>query len=134
MEDKLKEQFGLRSSSFDFSAGWITDERLIAAHTAFAGRPAGGSAGKALDLCCGTGRMGRALLSTGWDVRGLDICGDMIAIASRYFPAVEGKAEKMPFPSDTFDLVVCRQTFQFLQAADALAEISRILVPGAGLS
>jgi ubiquinone/menaquinone biosynthesis C-methylase UbiE len=57
----------------------------------------------------------------------------MVSIASRYFPAVEGKAEKIPLETASVGLVVCRQTFQFLQAQDALAEIGRVLAPGGKL-
>ncbi|MDD5669261.1 MAG: class I SAM-dependent methyltransferase [Candidatus Omnitrophica bacterium] len=125
LEQKLKKQFATRSSTFDDSANWITDKNLIRVHMNLAGKPRG----KALDLCCGTGRIGRALLSKGWDVEGLDICGSMAGISSRYFPVSEGSAEKMPFESKSFHLLICRQTFQFLNTARVLSEISRVLVP-----
>jgi SAM-dependent methyltransferase len=126
MDDKLKSQFSIRSADFDVSANWISDAGLIRAHVDLAG-PA---KGKALDLCCGTGQVGRALKAAGWDVQGLDICHDMAGISSRFFPVREGKAEKMPFESGFFNAVVCRQAFQFLQARDALSEIRRALAPG----
>jgi len=125
LEQKLKEQFATRSSTFDDSANWITDNNLIRVHTDLAGKPRG----KALDLCCGTGRIGRALSSKGWDVKGLDLCGSMAGISSRYFPVSEGSAEKMPFESKSFHLVVCRQTFQFLNTSQVLSEVSRVLAP-----
>lgn len=125
MDDKLKEQFAVRSAEFDISANWVTDAQLIGAHTELAGKPSG----KALDLCCGTGQIGRSLVSIGWDVRGLDICSHMVKISSHYFPVSEGKAEKMPFESNFFQLVVCRQTFQFLNIKEVLSEITRVLIP-----
>jgi len=125
MDNKLKEQFAVRSAEFDISANWITNAKLIGAHVELAGEPSG----KALDLCCGTGQIGRSLKSIGWDIQGLDICGHMVKISSCYFPVSEGKAEKMPFESNSFQLVVCRQAFQFLNIKDVLSEIARVLVP-----
>jgi SAM-dependent methyltransferase len=66
-------------------------------------------------------------------VRGLDICADMVKISGRHFPVLQAKAEKMPFADNTFHLVACRQTFQFLDAAQTLSEIRRVLVPGGQL-
>lgn len=126
IDAKLKGQFGIRSSEFDVSANWITSESLIAAHVELAGKPCG----QALDLCCGTGQVGRALKAAGWDVRGLDICEDMVSISSRCFPVSCGKAEKLSFEQGMFKLVVCRQAFQFLNAKEALSEISRVLASG----
>ncbi|MFH1655280.1 MAG: class I SAM-dependent methyltransferase [Candidatus Omnitrophota bacterium] len=124
-EHKLKKQFDLRCAEFDLSANWITDKELIRSHTALAGSPCG----KALDLCCGTGQIGRALKSQGWDVLGLDISDGMIGISSQYFPVSKCAAEEMPFPSHCFHLVVCRQTFQFLNARKVLSEVARVLAP-----
>ncbi|MFA5005171.1 MAG: class I SAM-dependent methyltransferase [Candidatus Omnitrophota bacterium] len=129
MDNKLKIQFAARSAEFDLSAKWITDPGLISAHTELAGKPQG----KALDLCCGTGRIGRALKENGWNVRGLDICAEMARISSQHFCVLQAKAEKIPFADNSFHLVTCRQTFQFLNAAEALSEIRRVLVPGGNL-
>lgn len=126
MDNKLKEQFAIRCAEFDISANWVTDKELIRLHTDLAGKPSG----KALDLCCGTGQIGRSLKTAGWDIQGLDICGPMVKISSEYFPVSEGKAEKLPFKPDFFKLVVCRQTFQFLNIKEVLSEITKALVPG----
>lgn len=125
LENKLEEQFTIRSVKFDVSANWITDERLIYAHADLAGC----SSAKALDLCCGTGQVGRALKRKGWDVNGLDICNMMVKISSRYFPVSQGKAEEIPFASNRFQLVACRQAFQFLNTQEVLSEIIRVLNP-----
>jgi len=125
MDNKLKEQFAIRSAEFDISANWVTNKELIRLHTDLAGKPSG----KALDLCCGTGQIGQSLKAIGWNVKGLDICSHMVKISSQYFPVSEGKAEKIPFESDSFQLVVCRQAFQFLNIKEVLSEIARVLVP-----
>lgn len=122
----IKRQFSIRSAEFNISANWVTDKKLIRTHADLAGEPSG----KALDLCCGTGIIGRSLKENGWDVKGLDICRDMVKVSSRYFPTLEGMAEKIPFKTGFFRLVVCRQTFQFLDMRKALAEIARVLAPG----
>ncbi|MBU0547954.1 MAG: class I SAM-dependent methyltransferase [Candidatus Omnitrophica bacterium] len=124
-EHKLKKQFDLRCAEFDLSANWITNKELIRSHIDLAGP----SCGRALDLCCGTGQIGRALKSQGWDVYGLDISDGMARMSSRYFPVSKCAAERMPFSSHYFHLVVCRQTFQFLNAQKVLSEVARVLAP-----
>lgn len=124
MDNKLKEQFAIRCAEFDISANWITNKELIGAHTDLAGKPKG----KTLDLCCGTGQIGRRLKEIGWDVQGLDICDQMVEISQQFFPVSQGKAEKMPFEPNSFNLAVCRQAFQFLNVKEVLSEIARVLV------
>lgn len=123
---KLIRHFNIRSGEFDISACWITDRKLISAHVVLAGEPSG----EAMDLCCGTGQVGRALRKNGWRVKGLDIAENMIKSASSFFPVFRGKAENIPFESSSFNLVVCRQSFQFLDVKKVLSEISRILILG----
>lgn len=123
--EKIVKQFDLRSDVFNISASWITDKNLIQAHVDLAGNVHG----EALDLCCGTGQIGRALKNKGWKVTGLDISENMMGISSNYFDVSQGKAEKMPFESNRFHLVVCRQSFQFLDIEAVLSEIKRVLVP-----
>ncbi len=124
-EKKIKEQFSIRSKEFDLSANWVRDENLIQAHVELAGDPRG----EALDLCCGTGQIGRALKENGWNVKGLDITENMVRISSNYFPTFQGNAENIPFEPNRFHLIVCRQSFQFLRAKMVLPEIARALVP-----
>lgn len=125
LKNKLEKQFAIRSMEFDVSANWITNEKLICAHTDLAGA----HSARSLDLCCGTGQIGRVLKQKGWNVYGLDICSSMAKISSHYFPVSRGKAEEMPFESSRFKLVVCRQAFQFLDLRKVLPEIIRVLKP-----
>jgi ubiquinone/menaquinone biosynthesis C-methylase UbiE len=104
----------------------VQDQRLIKAHTDLAGKPRG----LALDLCCGTGQIGRALKKNGWDVRGLDLCSNMAGSSRKFFPVLEGAAEQLPFKTASFRLAVCRQTVQFLGIKDVFSEVSRVLSPG----
>ncbi len=125
IENKIKQQFSARCAEFDISANWITDESLIRAHIDLAREPSG----EALELCCGTGQVGRALKAKGWEVKGLDICSSMVEASSKYFPVLQGRAEKIPFETGRFTLVVCRQAFHFLNIQETLREIARVLVP-----
>lgn len=123
---KLKNQFAIRCREFDVSAAWVKDRYLIKAHTDLAGKPRG----TALDLCCGTGQIGRALKKSGWEVRGLDLCSSMAGSSGKFFPVSEGAAERIPFKTGAFRLVACRQTVQFLRIKDVFSEVSRVLSPG----
>ena len=125
IENKIKKQFSVRCAEFDISANWITDAPLIRAHTDLAGAPGG----QALELCCGTGQVGRALKAKGWEIKGLDICSDMVKVSSKYFPVLQARAEKIPFESSRFALAICRQAFQFLNIQESLSEIARVLAP-----
>lgn len=122
---KLKKQFAVRSGDFDISANWIKDKQLINAHVDLVEAPSG----RALDLCCGTGQIGQAFKQKGWDVWGLDLCPEMVQASSRHFRALEGEAEKLPFKPGSFNLITCRQTFQFLNIQEVLSGISKVLAP-----
>lgn len=122
-KSKVRDQFALRSGTFDVSANWITDRKLVQAHVNIAG-PA---CGKGLELCCGTGIIGRALAANGWQMTGIDITKEMVDEASKHFPAIQGDAENLPFEKDSFDLVVMRQALLFLETKKAFEEVRRVL-------
>lgn len=122
---KIIEQFNLRSEKFDVSANWVSDKKLIQTHVDSAGRPAG----KILDLCCGTGQVGRAFKEKGWDVQGVDMAESTLKIASAFFPVLRGRAENVPFRPNSFQAVICRQSFHFLDTKKVLSEVLRVLVP-----
>ena len=99
---------------------------------------------RALDVACGTGvvarlvaeRMGRGR------VAGLDINAGMLAVARslprRDGPAIEwqeGSALDMPFPDESFDLLLCQLGLQFFpDRPAALREMRRVLTPGGRLA
>jgi len=94
-----------------------------------------------LDLACGTGIVARRVaphISANGQVMGMDLSPHMLAVAmSRAMSEGhsiewrEGRAETMPFPDDSFDLVLCQQGMQFFtEKQQALAEIRRILRTG----
>lgn len=124
-ETKIKEQFGLRSDTFNKSAHWITNPELTAAHVKAAGAP-----GKGLAMCCGTGITGKGLVAAGWDMTGVDITPEMVNESSKYFPAIQGSAEAVPFEDNSFDLVVMRQAYFLLaDGPSVLKEARRVLKP-----
>ena len=94
-----------------------------------------------LDLACGTGRATRLvvpLLGESGYLAALDISSAMLSVA-RAVPQLatasvdwrEGDAGDLPFPENTFDLVVCNQGLQFFPDREgALREVRRVLKSG----
>jgi ubiquinone/menaquinone biosynthesis C-methylase UbiE len=102
-------------------------------------RPAPGE--RVLDVACGTGVIARhvaPLVGATGAVAALDLNPAMLAVA-RSLPAPagapvawhQGNALELPFPDDSFDLVLCQQGLQFMpDRRRALAEMRRVLAPG----
>ncbi len=93
-----------------------------------------------LDVACGTGVLARAVASregfTG-SVTGLDPNPGMLAVARRSAPDIDwrrGTAEALPFPDETFDIVVSQFGLMlFTSPRAALQEMSRVLRSGGDL-
>ncbi|WP_121741907.1 class I SAM-dependent methyltransferase [Natronorubrum halophilum] len=85
-----------------------------------------------LDVGCGTGELSRVLReeSDGATVIGCDADSELLEIATGYdesIPVVAGDALRLPFPDDTFDLVVCQALLINLpDPAAALEEFARV--------
>lgn len=99
---------------------------------------------RVLDLACGTGIVARHVaprLGATGAVTGLDLNPHMLAVAraaaDRQGLAVEwreGRAEQLPFPGDSFDVVLCQFALMFFaDRPAALAEIHRVLTNGGRL-
>jgi ubiquinone/menaquinone biosynthesis C-methylase UbiE len=84
-----------------------------------------------LDVCCGPGYGAGAAATRGVSAVGIDIAPAMIEEARRRFPTAafqEGDAERLDFPSASFDAVIC--AFGLLHLPDskrAIAEAFRVL-------
>ncbi len=97
---------------------------------------------KILDIGCGLGREAFVLSDMGFDVTGVDISGEVIAkvtqlAAARGYtvPFIEYDGKKLPFPDESFDVVlVWAQTFGLLYGEDykleCMAEWKRVLKKG----
>src|SRR5690606_34121736 len=95
-----------------------------------------------LDVACGTGIVARTAAEAVGDVRnvtGLDQSETMLEVAASKGPDgmnwVQGSAEDIPLPDDSFTLALCLQGLQyFADRARALSEILRVLAPGGRLA
>lgn len=127
--ESIRKQFASRIDTYEAAAKWMLDEALIKAHREAAG-PAMKGQNLALDLCCGTGIVGRNLLDLGWQVQGLDLTPEMGWVASQHFPVRIGSIERMEYEDARFDLAILRQSFMLVDGPRAMTEIARVLKPG----
>lgn len=108
-----------------------------------AGNPQTGE--RILDLGCGTGvvaRQAASRLGKGAAITGLDASPAMLAVARaasvREGAAIEwreGRAERLPFSENAFDLVMCQFALMFFDdKAGALCEAHRVLKRGGRLA
>ena len=106
------------------------------------------SGDRALDLCCGTGDIAFALARRGAEVTGLDFSGKMLEVAqirlknSKFSPRstgqntqnlklIQGDAEQLPFPDNSFDAVTMGYGLRNLGSWEAgLREMIRVAKPG----
>jgi ubiquinone/menaquinone biosynthesis C-methylase UbiE len=90
-----------------------------------------------LDIGCGPGAALEHAASTGASVAGVDPSKSMVSRAARRVPTAEvrvGSAEEVPFPDDTFSVVINIASFHHWADREAgLREISRVLAPGGRL-
>ena len=96
--------------------------------------------GRVLDLACGTGLGMLQYVSRGFAVTGADVAPAMIEQARALLPqriAVEfmiARAEALPFPNATFDLISCAQAFHWFEPLAAFSECARVLRAGGALA
>jgi ubiquinone/menaquinone biosynthesis C-methylase UbiE len=93
---------------------------------------------KILDLACGTGSLEEIILKKHpyQHIVGFDITKEMLLVASKkskVHPNVRflcGSASKLPFAAESFDIVVCSNSFHyFREPTKVLAECHRVLNP-----
>jgi ubiquinone/menaquinone biosynthesis C-methylase UbiE len=98
---------------------------------------------RVLDVACGTGVVARHALERVGDegkVVGADINAGMLAVARAIGPEIdasnwrEASADKLPFPAEAFDVVLCQLGLQFFaDKPAAVRELHRVLVRGGRL-
>jgi SAM-dependent methyltransferase len=85
-----------------------------------------------VDLGAGTGKLTRALVALGHRVVAVEPLDEMRAQLEAAVPgarAVAGKAESMPLPDGSADVVASAQAFHWFDHDDAMPEIGRVLRP-----
>ena len=94
-----------------------------------------------LDVGCGAGQEMAPFTAQGAFGAGVDVSPEAGPLARRLFDELQPRcrvafvgaaAERLPFASESFDLVICRVALPYMDNQRALAEMSRVLRP-AGL-
>ena len=89
---------------------------------------------RVLDVCCGPAMLAVGALERGAEAVGLDFSLEAVGLARRLVPKgrfERGDAQALPFPSGSFDAVLCGYGLMHLpEPAAALREILRVLRPG----
>jgi len=97
---------------------------------------------RALDLCCGTGDITLALAKAGADATGLDFSGAMLEVARektgrlnsarrQKIQFIQGDAQQIPFPENSFDVVTIGYGLRNLADLNAgLRDMWRVTKPG----
>lgn len=92
-----------------------------------------GASSKVLDIGCASGWLTArvAQIITGAEVTGLDVSQKMIKYAKTRHPKIDficADAHKLPFPDESFDLIICTETLEHVvDPLRVLLEIRRCL-------
>lgn len=94
------------------------------------------SASSVLDLGCGSGAAGRALIAGNPQLRvtGVDFASVPASGDPRLEILANTRMEQLPFADRSFDAAVSQFAFEYGSVEDAAAELSRVLRPGAPVS
>jgi SAM-dependent methyltransferase len=124
-----------QASRYDGLAEWYEGfRRGLAEHELDAlRRLLGPGHGRCLDVGCGTGVPTLAVAELGWAVVGVDLSSDLLERArERGLEVVEAPADALPFDEASFDAATSFWTHTDIDGfADAVAEVARVLRPGA---
>jgi ubiquinone/menaquinone biosynthesis C-methylase UbiE len=85
-----------------------------------------------VDLGAGTGKLTRALVGLGHRVTAVEPLDEMRAELEAALPdvhAIAGRAESMPLPDSSADVMTSAQAFHWFDHDDALPEIARVIRP-----
>lgn len=93
----------------------------------------GTSPARVLELGAGTGKLTGQILALGHDVVATDPAPEMLTVLRRDHPrarVTSAKAEDIPLPAGSVDIVVAAQAYHWFDRERALPEIARVLRPG----
>ena len=132
----------MTSGTFDRDDWWLPDGFLIGLHTLldparvpyFLSVLQPGS--QVLDVGSGGGFVARAMAGVGHRVFGVDPSAAAVRAANDADAGsfVIGRGEQLPFPTSSFDAVVCSEVLEHVAApAHVISEIGRVLRPGGRL-
>ena len=120
--------FTARAKQYDQSSRWCTDPEMMRFVLAVS---SASKTDRMLDVACGTGLVAGAFRPKVSSIVGIDVTPAMAAKSLRCLDSlVLGSAENMPFRDAEFDLTVCRQGIQFMDAPKAAREMVRVTNPG----
>jgi demethylmenaquinone methyltransferase/2-methoxy-6-polyprenyl-1,4-benzoquinol methylase len=91
--------------------------------------------GHVLDVATGTGLVAAELLRRGFEVTGVDLSPEMLAVAHRRFgdevQLINASAEALPLDSESFDHLTYTHLLRYVADPGAtLAELARVVRPG----
>jgi len=93
--------------------------------------------GKLLDLGCGYGEKSNIFNQIGFEVTGIDADPQRICNAKNNYSDVNFKqykfVDKLPFDSNSFDLIFSCSVFQYIEHESIIKECKRILKPNGGI-
>ena len=93
--------------------------------------------GRVLDIGCGAGQtLIASPLRSGALAVGLDLDHDALVLGHQLapgLPLLRARAETLPFPDASFDLVVCRVALPYMHMGRAVGEMARVLSPDGDL-
>ena len=129
---RLGDSFHLVSAEYDRGRPRYPDEAVRAMLEGLAHPP------DVVDIGAGTGQLSLALLDAGARVVAVEPGPEQRAVlearvAGRAARVLDARAEELPLDDSSADLVVCADSFHWLDADAALAEFRRVLRPGARL-
>ncbi|WKK71872.1 methyltransferase domain-containing protein [Rathayibacter oskolensis] len=127
----------------DDAVDWLVahaPSRAAGAYVPERARAAGADASdrvRVVDLGAGTGKFTASLVSRGLEVTAVEPDPTMLARLGENLPsvaAVEGTAEALPLADASVELVTAAQSWHWVDAERASAEVARVLVPGGVLA
>lgn len=123
-DQDVVEHFTARAQIYDRSSRWCTDPDLMAKLIQVA---APLKTDRLLDVACGTGLVSKGFRPHLASIVGVDPTEAMASQAKPWLDAFElATAERLPFAAGEFDITICRQGIQFMDAERAAAEMVRV--------